>query len=188
MEIQFLYEHVLSFFSNYVFWKSPKKGAGDAEYFFWKNYFYHCAMKRFKLGLSNKELWDVPTISLASTSQTNTATTTSTSKTTATTSSSTLSTTPQNNNNIGDDGKISVDSISRGSSSASLSVTGSTGMGGTNVDEAGITGTMVSSSVSEKDYEIIPPLGARQNDTGGDDDGDDELDDLEAEIARELES
>ena len=32
-------------------------GAGSREHFFWKNYFFHCAYTRYEAGLSIDEIW-----------------------------------------------------------------------------------------------------------------------------------
>lgn len=162
--------------ANLVQMHSQFARAGDKEYNFWKNYFYHCAVVRFKIGLSNSEIWDVPTVSSAVKVQSSIIP-----------SIPFLSTNPLVDtrkaavDTSGDDDKddvsITFDSASVGSSSV--------------LDEPVLQSQQPSTTESssrsmspEKDYEIITPS-AGQEDVGS---GDDELDDLEAEIARELES
>ena len=150
-------------------------GAGDKEYFFWKNYFYHCAIVRFKIGLSNSEIWDVPTVSSAVKVQSSIIP-----------SIPFLSTKP-----LADTGPAAVgaivdddqDDVSITFDAASI---GSGSVVNEHVQRSQQPSTESNSrSLSpEKDYEIITPA-SEQDDVGS---GDEELDDLEAEIARELES
>jgi len=166
---------------NLVEMHSQNSGAGDAEYYFWKNYFYHCAVVRFKIGLSNSEIWDVSTVFSCTNSQVS-----ATTSIPSTSSAPDLSNVPVNTNvgNEEDDVSITFDSDSIGSTSLpsvhsdKLSMSGSA----TGVDVNTSRGDS-SPTGPEKDYEIVLPPGGDDG-TGGDD----ELDDLEAEILRELES
>lgn len=39
-------------------WKIPTPGGGEREHYFWKNFFFHCAYARYEAGLSIDEIWN----------------------------------------------------------------------------------------------------------------------------------
>lgn len=172
---------------NLVEIHSQFSGAGDKEYFFWKNYFYHCAVIRSKVGLSNSEIWDVPTVSSKVQIETNLMS-----------SLPFLSSTPISilkmstaNASVDDDGEdvsITFDSNSHDSSSA-LSVKSAT-IPSLDSTPDSQPNQSESPASSENDYDIISPTDEQVAIavSAGSTEGDDELDDLAAEIARELES
>jgi len=173
---------------------SSLTGAGDKERLFWKNYFFHCAYTRYEKGLTIEEIWErkpaPPTTQQMAAD--------------ADAANIKPSTTYADSSSSGVDDSESIEltfDIDAGSSH-------STGGGGSSVDSSSLppTPTAVAdanpstpglpnlSAVSptgggaasaSMDYEIIDVSG--NDDSGGSEDDDAELDDLEAEIARELE-
>lgn len=212
--------------ANLVEMHSQFSGTGEKEYYFWKNYFFHCAMIRFRIGLSNSEIWDVPTVSSTTKVQQSSLVSsipffsppdisqlTSSAGSGAAGASSTTNT---GENGDGEDVSITFESASMGSSSPTSQHSVkkySNPSSGTHHQTSsppssttGLGSDRKAPVSPERDYEIIVSsdddvdvdldvdIGDDDLDAGdginlGDDgDGNDELDDLEAEIARELES
>lgn len=206
--------------ANLVEMHSQFSGTGEREYYFWKNYFFHCAMIRFRIGLSNSEIWDVPTVSTTSKVQQSSLvskipffSTPGISKPTSSAASGVSSATSLGENGEEEDVSITFESTSMGSSSptsqhSSKKYSNPTSSGTQHQTSSppnsttGLASEKNASVSPERDYEIIVPSDEDLDDEIDDDDisagdgtglgdigdGDDELDDLEAEIARELES
>ena len=161
-------------------------GAGDTEYYFWKNYFYNCAVVRSKIGLSNGEIWDVPTVangretSVVETLNQNAETKNVSTDHDQTTSQNEGISTANDVDAIGDNASIIFETSS----------VASTSMVSLHSNNVGTSAPNTISSSPDKDYEIILPSDGSKDvlDNVLDTDGDEALDDLEAEIARELES
>jgi len=193
-------------------------GTGDKEYYFWKNYFFHCAMIRFNIGLSNSEIWDVPTVSSSAKVQQSSSLITSIpffAPVTAPTDSS--QSRPSNVGSLSagespeeeDEVSITFDSASMGSSSPTSQQSNNkkySSRESASSPPSSTTDVAASERNApmspERDYEIIVPSEEANNSNNNDEDaidlaneldlgalgdGDSELDDLEAEIARELE-
>jgi len=183
---------------------SSLTGAGDKERLFWKNYFFHCAYTRYEKGLTIEEIWERKPAPLttqqmaAASTNTNTADIASSSVGGDDSKSVELTFELDDgaSHNTGGDGS-SLDASSLPSATASMMPAGNgnsnaqgfsaaqTSPSLSTVPAAGGVATSASSSATS--YEIIDVLG-KEDDGGGlenDDNGD--LDDLEAEIARELE-
>lgn len=169
---------------NLVEMHSQLSGAGEVEYNFWKNYFYHCAVIRQKIGLSNSEIWDQAV----------------TPKVASATSNKTSPDQPDGDNDkdgnddviAGDEGSITFESAPDSSSSANEADNGAAQITPVSAAKsAAVVASTTSSSSSsitrerspEKDYEIVSPI-VPSSKVDDSDEGD--LDDLEAEIAREL--
>jgi hypothetical protein len=53
-----LIQRILAQDPELVFMQSKLSGGGEREYYFWKNYFFHCAYARYEAGLSIDEIWN----------------------------------------------------------------------------------------------------------------------------------
>jgi len=155
-------------------------GAGEKERLFWKNYFFHCAYTRYEKGLTIEEIWErkpaPPTTEqmaeqMAADANTNT------------------NTTEENSHNEGDDSK-SIELTFELDDGASPNTGGDDSLDTSSLPpSATMTPAQTSPNTSESSatsYEIIDVL-AKEDSDGGLDNDSNEIDDLEAEIARELE-
>ena len=159
---------------NLVEMQADLGGAGAREMAFWRNYFFHCALARYEAGLSVDEIWgEKPVMGLMQEAAVSAAAA-GAEETTVTFEPA--SQTGQMNDTLDD-------------TSASLSAPST---GGAPATAPTFTGPESSRVSSVSDYEMIAAGvgGVGSGDGGGDAGGTDEaedMDDLEAEIARELE-
>lgn len=181
------------------------KGGGARERIFWKNYFFHCAYTRYEAGLSIDEIWSnlseeerstapVPTETSISGTTTNVASAFGTQQVHL---ESTNAAAHLNRNNDNVDETITFESgdeqVVRPDVSSQLfrqEENAST--------DPGRTATSSALAQSESDYELVGDgvgstsnthgrIDGAEDDVSPLDDADYELDELEAEIARELE-
>mmetsp|Transcript_9876 Transcript_9876/g.22094 ORF Transcript_9876/g.22094 Transcript_9876/m.22094 type:complete len:410 (+) Transcript_9876:149-1378(+) len=156
-------------------------GAGAREMAFWRNYFFHCALARYEAGLSVDEIWgEKPVGGLMRAA----AAAASVGGAAAAAEETTVTFEPASQT-----GQMN-DSLDDTSTSASLSAPSTGGAPTTTPTLAGPQSSRVSSA---SDYEMIAAgVGGVGSGDGGDGDGGgadeaEDMDDLEAEIARELE-
>jgi hypothetical protein len=139
-------------------------GAGDREKCFWRNYFFHCAFTRYEAGLSIDEIWS----DQATAPQLDTA-----------------AAADEEINRQDETITFEASESESGDVSTTSSISGQAPLFDSNVsptpveDDDIVRATEIASSGSHQgtDYEIVAAA----------DDEDAELDELEAEIARELE-
>lgn len=168
---------------NLVEMHSNLSGAGEVEYNFWKNYFYHCALIRQKVGLSNSEIWDQAIAPKVSSSARK---------------SGDKKTAPNPDDDVvtGDEGSITFESDGGGEERSSADAAAEDGAPvvvaakpNADADADGAkksTSTAARERSPEKDYEIVNVTASNTTTSAENSDDQGELDDLEAEIAREL--
>ena len=158
-----LIERLLKVDKQLVHMHSMLSGAGEKETTFWKNYFFHCAYTRYEEGLSVDEIWSQKPKSVVSKA-----------------SEASLQ-----NDMIDDDESVEFEFeedeenssiLNESNQSQTLPATLATKTNSPNVVNSGQS----VSSASGNSYEIVneAPINNEEED--------DDLDDLEAEIAREL--
>jgi hypothetical protein len=194
-----LIERVLKIDEELVYMHSNLSGAGEKETIFWKNYFFHCAYTRYEKGLSVDEIWSSkPKASITGMSSMSNHTDMSTTVVDAAEpslhdmiheESSVELEFHEDDSNFDDTTTPSSSSTLNQSSQSTPAPSISTpsvdiGSGGTAEEASNVTQPVSSyehhsdSGGSGTSYEIV--------DGGNNNDDDDYLDDLEAEIAREL--
>lgn len=183
-----LIQRLLEVDPNLVEMHSQLSRGGSAEILLWKNYFYHCADIRSKIGLSNNEIWDYSELDSKPTSSSNNTTVEKTSNSSptkvispVTSSNAILSETEEILKN--EDKETEFEPTSIGSSVAK-NVAPSSAISPSNNDNQ---------RKGSDDFEIIESsdsLSVNENLMAGAETMSDDLDldDLEAEIARELEN
>jgi len=179
---------------------SSLTGAGDKERLFWQNYFFHCAYTRYEKGLTIEEIWErkpaPPTTQQMAADDADAAAANTKANTTDTDSSTSIgiddSESVELTFDLDDDGSShntggdcsSLDASSLSPTPTAVGSAKSSTPGLTNLSAVSPPGGSAASK--SMDYEIIDVSG-NDDDSGESEDEDAELDDLEAEIARELE-
>lgn len=161
-------------------------GAGERERSFWRNYFFHCALARYEAGLSVDEIWgDKPVETVAATSAAAIAAPDEASEHAGdeTITFEPASPARQVSDVLDDDAAAATASLG-----ASLSAPSTGGAPSISSGAAPNTGLSVSQDSSASDYSPYEMVGGGSAVGAPDGGGDTEdMDDLEAEIARELE-
>eukprot|EP00561_Arcocellulus_cornucervis_P012438 CAMPEP_0185804126 /NCGR_PEP_ID=MMETSP1322-20130828/3073_1 /TAXON_ID=265543 /ORGANISM="Minutocellus polymorphus, Strain RCC2270" /LENGTH=392 /DNA_ID=CAMNT_0028500083 /DNA_START=63 /DNA_END=1241 /DNA_ORIENTATION=+ len=159
-------------------------GAGERERSFWRNYFFHCALARYEAGLSVDEIWgDKPVETAAATA----AATAAPDEVSEHAADETITFEPASPARQVSD-VLADAAAATASLGASLSATSTGGAPSISSGVAPNTSLSVSQESSASDYSPYEMVGGGSA-VGAPDFGDDteDMDDLEAEIARELE-
>mmetsp|Transcript_8732 Transcript_8732/g.10188 ORF Transcript_8732/g.10188 Transcript_8732/m.10188 type:complete len:381 (+) Transcript_8732:217-1359(+) len=180
---------------------SSLTGAGDKERLFWQNYFFHCAYTRYEKGLTIEEIWErkpAPPTTQQMAADADAAAAANTKANTTDTDSSTsngiddsesveltfdLDDDGSSHNTGGDCSSLDASSLSPTPTAVGIAKSSTPGLPNLSSAAPPTGGGAASASM---DYEIIDVSG-NDDDSGESEDEDAELDDLEAEIARELE-
>jgi len=172
---------------------STLTGAGEKEKLFWKNYFFHCAYTRYEKGLTIEEIWERKPAPPTTEEMAASASTKEKSPASVGDDSNSVELTFESDDgaSYNTDGDVS----SLDASSRPPLTPGATATNSSNLNIAGLSTTPTSTSqsgssksppASVASYEIVDALGKEDSINGLEND-DTDLDDLEAEIARELE-
>lgn len=180
---------------NLVAQHADLAGAGEREKSFWRNYFFHCALARYEAGLSVDEIWgdqplevpkDVAVASAAAVAAADVASEHHADETIT----FELASPARPVSDVLDDAGVAAATASVGASLSAPSTGGapsiSSGAGG----PAAAGGPSMSQNSSASDYSPYEMVGSGGGVGAGATDGEGEpedMDDLEAEIARELE-
>lgn len=168
-----LIQRVLKEDAKLVAMHSNLSGPGEREIKFWKNYFFHCAYVRYEAGLSIDEIW--ATLPPPASGQATPAISEPGEEASSASQQEEIVTFEPSSTPIGersvDGAPVAPSSPKMPGATAAPSVP--------SVPASSSPGTQAS-SVTAADYEVVTGSGVMTE-------GDDELDDLEAEIARELE-
>eukprot|EP00567_Pseudictyota_dubia_P013109 CAMPEP_0197435974 /NCGR_PEP_ID=MMETSP1175-20131217/3456_1 /TAXON_ID=1003142 /ORGANISM="Triceratium dubium, Strain CCMP147" /LENGTH=373 /DNA_ID=CAMNT_0042965129 /DNA_START=41 /DNA_END=1162 /DNA_ORIENTATION=+ len=176
-----LIQRLLEVDENLVESHADQCGAGERELKFWKNYFFHCAYARYEAGLSIDEIWAVlPPSGVATPTLSEGGAETSSNQAEETVTFDTLpiqdpAPASQSMEQTPPADAVAASSKPGAPSSSGLDVSSSPPSPEATSDKSDQTNDQAS-RVSDS-YEVVSGSG------GG---GDDDLDDLEAEIAREL--
>jgi len=175
---------------------STLTGAGEKEKLFWKNYFFHCAYTRYEKGLTIEEIWErkpaPPTTEEMAASASSTNATNVESPSSVGGDSQSVELTFESDDDAGTDGSSldasSLPPLAAGTTATSSSNSNIAGLSTIlpSTNQSGLSKT-TSPPASVASYEIVDVLGKEDNFGGLENDDSDDLDDLEAEIARELE-
>ncbi|CAB9503988.1 expressed unknown protein [Seminavis robusta] len=193
-----LIQRILTEDPHLVEMQSKLSGGGEREYYFWKNYFFHCAFARYEAGLSIDEIWndedpaerkakeeaaakEAATKAAAKEAEQKVAAESKAEEETITFDNHKTESKSTETPSVPSEGSpeiVSTDVAAVEASSLPADVT-------TPSSAASASAAGDSSAI---DFEKIAAEGIEDDDGFGDDDGFDvELDELEAEIARELE-
>ena len=160
-------------------------GAGERELSFWRNYFFHCALARYEAGLSVDEIWgDKPMETVATTA----AATAAPDEASEHAADETITFEPASPARQVSD-VLADAAAATASLGASLSAPSTGGAPSISSGVAPNTGLSVSQESYASDYSPYEMVGGGGSAVGAPDGGGDteDMDDLEAEIARELE-